>query len=161
MNRLLLVSSLLAGLAIACGGNKPTTDNPEGGIPTAEPTAAPTADPTAAPTADPTAAPTAAPTASATASAPMTPVAMVAAGNADNGKKLYEEQKCNGCHGTTAKPPAKFPNPFKMKWDDEKTITKSMDVIKAGKAPMPAYKDKLDDKQIADVLAYFKANPAK
>ncbi|HTJ80069.1 MAG TPA: c-type cytochrome [Polyangiaceae bacterium] len=163
MKRLILVSTLLVGLA-ACGGSKPKTESTDGMTDaTAMPTAVETAMPTAEPTAEPTAMPTAssAPSAMPTNTPPAGPAATVAAADATKGQKLYEDNKCNGCHGTKDKPGAKAPNLFKMKWDDDAGITKAMDLIKKGKSPMPSYKDKLDDKQIADVLAYFKANPAK
>lgn len=86
---------------------------------------------------------------------PTTPAAMVAAGDTAAGEKLFDQEHCNGCHGTKVKPPAKFPNLFKVKWSDEK-IDKAFALIKAGKSPMPAYGDKLNDKQIADIVAFLK-----
>lgn len=155
MKSLILVSTLLVGLA-ACGGSKP---NPETSDAMPEATAAATAVETAMPTAEPTTEPMA--TAAPTNTPPSGPAAMVGAADAAAGEKLFTDNKCSGCHGTSAKPGAKAPNVYKMKWDDDAAVTKAMELIKSGKSPMPAYKDKLDDKQIADVLAYFKANPAK
>lgn len=89
------------------------------------------------------------------------PAALVAAADATNGAKLYESEKCNNCHGTLQKGPVgKFPNLFKVKWDD-KEIEEAFGIIKKGKSPMPPYGDKLNDKQIADIVAYLKKNPAK
>ncbi len=82
--------------------------------------------------------------------------ALVAAGDASRGQKLFEAEHCNGCHGTKEKPPAKFPNLFKISWDDAE-LAEGFETIKKGDSPMPAYGDKLDDKQIADLLAYFKS----
>lgn len=86
-----------------------------------------------------------------------TPAQLVASGDAANGAKLFESEHCNGCHGTKAKGPTngKFPNLFKLTWDD-KEIEKSFGVIKKGKIPMPPYGDKLQDKQIGDILAFIK-----
>lgn len=85
-----------------------------------------------------------------------TPVQLVAAGDADAGGKLFTQEHCDGCHGTKEKGPAgKFPNLYKMKWDD-KQIDKAFTLIKKGKAPMPAYGDKLQDKQIGDIVAWLK-----
>jgi len=81
---------------------------------------------------------------------------MVAVGDKAAGEKLFDQEHCNGCHGTKAKPPAKFPNLFKVKWSDEAMIEKAFKLIKSGKSPMPAYGDKLSDKQIADIVAFLK-----
>jgi len=81
---------------------------------------------------------------------------MVAVGDTAAGEKLFDQEHCNGCHGTKVKPPAKFPNLFKVKWSDEAMIEKAFKLIKSGKSPMPAYGDKLSDKQIADIVAFLK-----
>lgn len=91
-----------------------------------------------------------------TSAAPQTPAQLVAAAKVDAGAKLYEQEHCNGCHGTKAKPSAKFPNLFKVKWDDAK-IEAAFALVKKGKTPMPGYGDKLNDQQIADIVAYLKA----
>jgi len=85
---------------------------------------------------------------------PQTLAAMVAAGNADSGAKLYEENHCKGCHGTPEKPGKKFPNVFKVEWTDKK-LEEAFAIVKKGKSPMPGFGDKLDDKAIADLVAYF------
>lgn len=86
---------------------------------------------------------------------PVTQAAMVAAGDAAAGEKLFDQEHCNGCHGTKAKPPAKFPNLFKIKWNDHE-YEEAFALIKKGKSPMPGYADKLNDKQIADIIAFVK-----
>ncbi len=91
----------------------------------------------------------------ATGTPPVTQAAMVAAGDAAAGEKLFEQEHCNGCHGTKAKPPAKFPNLFKIKWNDQE-YEEAFALIKKGKSPMPGYADKLNDKQIADIIAFVK-----
>ena len=80
---------------------------------------------------------------------------MVAAGDAAAGEKLFDQEHCNGCHGTKAKPPAKFPNLFKIKWNDHE-YEEAFAIVKKGKSPMPGYGDKLNDKQIADIIAFVK-----
>lgn len=85
-----------------------------------------------------------------------TPAQLVAAGDAANGAKLYEENHCKGCHGTAEKPGKKFPNVFKADYTDKK-IEDAFAIIKKGKSPMPGFGDKLDDKAIADLVAYFKS----
>ena len=81
---------------------------------------------------------------------------LVEAADASRGKKLYEEEHCGGCHGTQAKPPAKFPNLFTSDWTSNK-LEAGFNTIKHGDSPMPAYGDKLSDNQVADLLRYFRA----
>ena len=88
---------------------------------------------------------------------PASPAALVAAADAANGGKLFEQEHCNGCHGTKAKPPGKFPNLFKVDWADNKKVENAFSIVKKGKSPMPAYGDKLDDKAVADIVAFLKA----
>jgi mono/diheme cytochrome c family protein len=83
---------------------------------------------------------------------------MVAAGDTARGAKLYDENHCAGCHGTPEKPPKKFPNLFKVDFAADKEIAEAFELIKKGKTPMPGFDDKLDDKAIADIVAYLKAN---
>ncbi len=82
---------------------------------------------------------------------------LVAKGDAAGGAKLYEENHCKGCHGTPDKPGKKFPNVFAADYT-EKKIDDAFAVIKKGKSPMPGFGDKLDDKAIADLVAYFKSS---
>lgn len=90
--------------------------------------------------------------------APQTQAQMVAAGDTTRGAKLYDENHCAGCHGTPEKPGKKFPNLFKEDWSADKEIAEAFELIKKGKTPMPGFEDKLDDKAIADIVAYLKAN---
>jgi mono/diheme cytochrome c family protein len=83
---------------------------------------------------------------------------MVAAGDTSRGAKLYDENHCAGCHGTPEKPGKKFPNLFKEEWTADKEIAEAFELIKKGKTPMPGFEDKLDDKAIADIVAYLRAN---
>ena len=81
---------------------------------------------------------------------------LVEAADGARGKKLYEEEHCGGCHGTQAKPPAKFPNLFATDWTSSE-LEEGFNTIKNGDSPMPAYGDKLSDNQVADLLRYFRA----
>jgi mono/diheme cytochrome c family protein len=83
-------------------------------------------------------------------------VKLVGAADVGRGKKLYEEEHCGGCHGTKEKPSSKFPNLFKIDWDDEE-IAEAFETIKNGDSPMPAYGDKLDAKAIADIVAFLRS----
>lgn len=137
--RILLPTFLVLGSVslLGCPPAKPVNP-PQNGTATADPTAstAPTSDPSSGNGAQVS--------------------ALVAAADASRGKKLFQDEHCNGCHGTKEKPPAKFPNLFKISWDDGE-LAEGFEIIKKGDSPMPAYGDKLDDKQIADLLAYFKS----
>jgi mono/diheme cytochrome c family protein len=81
---------------------------------------------------------------------------LVASADAGRGKTLYEEEHCAGCHGTKDKPSSKFPNLFKIDWDDEE-IAEAFETIRNGDSPMPAYGDKLDEKAIADIIAFLRS----
>jgi mono/diheme cytochrome c family protein len=88
---------------------------------------------------------------------PLTPVAMVAAADVARGEKLFDENHCKGCHGTRAEPGKKFTNVFKIDWASEKKVLDGFEMIKKGKTPMPGFGDKLDDKAIADIIAFLKS----
>jgi mono/diheme cytochrome c family protein len=155
--------ALVVVLSAACQGT-PDAKEPvtSAAAPTAEPSAtpAPTAAATAEPsaTAAPTSAPTAAPSAAATVvPAAKTPIALVDAGEVANGKKLYEQERCTNCHGTREKPGARFPNLFKLDWSKAGEIDHAFVIIKKGDAPMPAYGDRLDEKQIGDIVAFLRS----
>ena len=78
-------------------------------------------------------------------------------------KKIYDA-KCAKCHGLTGKgdgPKAKglkkkprdYSNKVEMaKFTDEKLIKETLD----GKKPMPSYRGKLTDAEIADQIAYIR-----
>jgi mono/diheme cytochrome c family protein len=85
---------------------------------------------------------------------------MVAAGDTAAGQKVFETNNCTGCHGTPKAPGKKAPNLYKLTWDD-KHIDEAFEIVMKGKKPMPAYADKVKDKDIADVVAYLKANAQK
>jgi cytochrome c6 len=121
---LLLCSALLAG----CGGGSETTATPEGEGETIGMTDT---------------------GAEATTTAPETPSV---GGDAEAGKAIFAEQACGSCHvledagasGTIG------PNLDESQPDLELAI----DRVTNGKSPMPAFKDKLTEQQIADVSAY-------
>ena len=78
-------------------------------------------------------------------------------------KKTYED-KCAKCHGLTGKgdgPKAKtlkkkprdYSNKVEMaKFTDEKLIKETLD----GKKPMPSYRGKLTDAEVADLITYIR-----
>lgn len=165
MKTSLLPIGIVLGIALAaaCGPSQPANTADDGASPTASSTGdagaggAPSGTSTGAAPSEGGASSSASATGGAASSGAPTPSQLVASGDAANGAKLFESEHCNGCHGTKAKGPTngKFPNLFKLTWDD-KEITKSFEVIKKGKIPMPAYGDKLQDKQIGDILAFIK-----
>jgi mono/diheme cytochrome c family protein len=164
------VSLMLSTLALACGGTPSPKDPPTmaSAAASAEPAAssleqAPSSTPSAEPAPSAAPAASAAPTASAAPSttaaptAPVTLAALVDAGDPEAGKTLYEAQHCGGCHGTKDKPSKKFPNLFKVDWAKAGEIDHAFAIVKKGDAPMPAYGDKLDDKQIGSIVAFLRA----
>jgi mono/diheme cytochrome c family protein len=163
MKTIYLPIGIIAGLAVvaACSSNPPAS-NPDDGAstPTGETSstgsgAAPTG--AGAETGAGGAPGTGGGAGAGGAPAAQTPQQLVASGDTAAGAKLFEQEHCNGCHGTKAKGPSgKFPNLFKMKWDD-KMVDHAFATVKAGKAPMPPYKDKLTDKQIGDIVAWVKS----
>ena len=81
-----------------------------------------------------------------------------------NGKKVYVD-KCQRCHGvngkgdgpkadTLEKKPADYTDKKKM---SEFTDAQLKQVILEGKQPMPAYKGKMSDKELEDVLAHVRS----
>ena len=153
----LMIAAALASVVTACSSSQggPTGPDP---APTGDPvaTSEPTEIPTQAPTVEPAPTGTPVPTATATAVAPPTKAALVASADVARGKSLWEENHCGGCHGTAAKPSAKFPNVFAGAWADER-IDKAFNLVKKGKSPMPGFGDKLEDKHIADLVAFMKS----
>ena len=93
-----------------------------------------------------------------------------AKGNAAKGKKLYAQTKCQVCHGVNGKgdgPAAKSLKPPPTNFADAKRMSKRTDkqlfnVLKNGgpaeklAATMPAYKDKLKDAEINDVVTHLR-----
>lgn len=137
--RILIPACLLIGSVslLGCPPSNPVTP-PQNGSASADPTSGGTSSPTG------------------TSNGGADVVALVASADASRGKKLFDGEHCHGCHGTKEKPPAKFPNLFKIDWSSE-ALAEGFETIKKGDSPMPAYGDKLDDKQVADLLAYFKS----
>ncbi len=163
MARYALPCTFLFALALsACGGATPVDagatpplDTPSTTTGGGEP--APPTTPTAEqPAASASAEPGPLPSASVEPPAPgaKTPAELVAAADATRGEKLYEEVKCKGCHGTSAKPSTKFPKLFGLSWDD-KRLQRAFRVIKKGESPMPGFEGKLDDAQIADIVRFL------
>lgn len=163
MARYALPSTLVFALALsACGGatpvdagGTPPVDTPSTTTGGGEPalSAAPTTEP---PAASASAEPGPVPSATVEPPAPgaKKPAELVAAADATRGEKLYEEMKCKGCHGTSAKPSTKFPKLFGLSWDD-KRLERAFRVIKKGESPMPGFEGKLDDAQIADIMRFL------
>lgn len=79
------------------------------------------------------------------------------AGNADRGKRLFQEKNCYYCHGTTgqgSRDGARITN----------TILNAEGLIRYVRKPagaMPAYTEKLiSDQELQDIVAYLKSLPA-
>ncbi len=96
----------------------------------------------------------------------MSPLAL-AAGDADNGKKIALEKGCAGCHGVDGNSPAPtFP---KIAGQGEKYLVKQLrafrdnDIEKLGRpnAQMAAFAAGLSDKDIDDISAFFATQKAK
>jgi mono/diheme cytochrome c family protein len=163
MVRYALPSTLVFAFALtACGGatpvdagGTPPLDVPStttgGGEPTS-PAIATAEGPTPPPNPDPGPAPSA--TVQPAVPGNKSPAELVAAADGTRGEKLYEEMKCKGCHGTSAKPSTKFPKLFGLSWE-EKRLERAFRVIKKGESPMPGFEGKLDDAQIADIMRFL------
>lgn len=74
-----------------------------------------------------------------------------AGGSASKGEALYK--KCKGCHGTVDKPGKLGPDLFSHNWSRSEK-KEAFETIENGKGKMPAFGDKLDDGEIADLIAY-------
>jgi len=86
-----------------------------------------------------------------------TPKPTLTGGNAASGEKLYNELGCKGCHGAAGEKGNPGPDLFAITWDDherEEAREKILNGDPDHKPPMPAYKGKVDDTKIADILAY-------
>lgn len=87
--------------------------------------------------------------------------ALVASSVAQSTADLYKSKTCAACHGPDGKgdtPMGKklgardFHSPDVQKMSDEELFN----VTKSGKNKMPAYKDKLSDQQIKDLVQYVR-----
>lgn len=163
MARYALSSTLLFALALsACGGATPVDgggtsplDAPSTSTGSGEPTPTVTATgATAAPSASADPGPVPSATAQPTEPGAKSPAELVAAADGARGEKLYEEMKCKGCHGSSAKPSTKFPKLFGLSWE-QKRLDRAFRVIKKGESPMPGFEGKLDDAQIADIVRFL------
>ena len=86
-----------------------------------------------------------------------TPKPTLTGGNAESGAKLYNDLGCKGCHGAAGEKGNPGPDLFAISWDDherEEAREKILEGDPDHKPPMPAYKGKVDDAKIADILAY-------
>ena len=88
-------------------------------------------------------------------------LAFTAAASAQSAADLYKSKTCIACHGADGKgetPMGKklnardFHSPDVQKMSDQELF----EATKNGKNKMPAYKDKLTDKQIKDLIQYVK-----
>lgn len=85
-----------------------------------------------------------------------------------NGKKVYAD-KCARCHGVSGKgdgPKAETLEKKPADYTDKKLMGEMTDVqLKQialdGKAPMPAFKGKIRDKDLDDVIAYIRTLAGK
>ena len=85
-----------------------------------------------------------------------------------SGKKVYVE-KCLRCHGAGGKgdgPKAAALSKTALDYTDRKKMAQVTDaelkqVLLDGNPPMPAYKGRLSDKDVDDVIAYIRTFAAK
>lgn len=90
-------------------------------------------------------------------------IATVKAADLVSGKKVYAD-KCARCHGDTGKgngPRAEFLEKKPMDYTDKAKMAKISDsdlkdVVLEGKQPMPAFKGKIADRDLDDVIAYIR-----
>jgi cbb3-type cytochrome c oxidase subunit III len=79
---------------------------------------------------------------------------------AGDGAALYQSLGCAVCHGADGKgnPQMKdIPNFADAAWQKKTDDAAMINVIKNGKPPMPAYKNRLTDEQIKALVAYIRA----
>lgn len=79
---------------------------------------------------------------------------------AGDGAALYQSLGCAVCHGADGKgnPQMKdIPNFADAAWQKKTGDAAMSNVIKNGKPPMPAYKNRLTDEQIKALVAYIRA----
>ena len=85
-----------------------------------------------------------------------------------NGKKVYAD-KCARCHGVSGKgdgPKAETLEKKPADYTDKKKMSELTDaqlkkVALDGKSPMPAYKGKMSDRDLEDVIAYIRTFAGK
>jgi cytochrome c6 len=88
-------------------------------------------------------------------------LAATAMGLAQSGGEATYKTQCLICHGATGNGDTPAGKAFKAKSVHDPEVIKTSDVallgiIKNGSGKMPAFKDKLTDAQIKDVLAYVR-----
>lgn len=91
-------------------------------------------------------------------------LALLASGTlsfAQSGGEATYKAKCQMCHGATGAGDTPTGKMMKVKPFSEPTVAKSSDsalagITKNGSGKMPAYKDKLTDSQIQEVVAYIR-----
>jgi cbb3-type cytochrome c oxidase subunit III len=79
---------------------------------------------------------------------------------AGDGAALYQATGCAICHGADGKgnPQMKdIPNFADAAWQKKTNDAAMINVIKNGKPPMPAYKNRLTDEQTKALVAYIRA----
>ena len=85
-----------------------------------------------------------------------------------SGKKVYVE-KCAGCHGASGKgdgPKSAALSKKALDYTDKKKMAQVTDAelkqaLLDGNPPMPAYKGRLSDKDVDEVIAYIRTFAAK
>ena len=73
---------------------------------------------------------------------------------------LYQRIGCAACHGADGKGNATMkdiPNFADAAWQKTATDEAMINVIKTGKPPMPAYKNRLTDEQVKAMVAYIRS----
>lgn len=88
-------------------------------------------------------------------------LAIVPAARADNGGEALFKQKCAGCHGADGKGQSSMGKTLKVRDLSSDEVQKQSDadltaITNNGKNKMPAYKGKLTDDQIKDLVAYIR-----
>jgi mono/diheme cytochrome c family protein len=85
--------------------------------------------------------------------------AQAAAGNAENGKSVFEKNQCSVCHKTdsnekTIGPGLKGVKDGKLPSGKDATYENILENLNVGGGGMPAYKDRLSQTEKDDVIAY-------
>jgi len=85
--------------------------------------------------------------------------AQAAAGNAENGKALFEKNQCSVCHKTdsnekTIGPGLKGIKDGKLPSGKDATYENILQNLDTGGGGMPSYKDRLSQTEKDDVIAY-------